>query len=246
MSQNRSWILLRGLARGTGHWGSFVERIKEKFPHDQFELLDLPGNGARAQEQSPLKISDYVKDLRQQSQFIRDGKTVNILSVSLGSMITVEWMSEFPHEIKKAYLVCTSSAGFSPFYHRFQVANYAKAARLFSAQKNEIKWENAILEMVTNSHERRKAEVLGLAEYTKQHPMQLGNVFRQMWAASQYRFPKQNPGDVTLIGSYGDRLVAPACTMQIGRKWGLHPLMHPWAGHDIPVDDPEWLLEQVL
>jgi hypothetical protein len=22
--------------------------------------------------------------------------------------------------------------------------------------------------------------------------------------------------------------------------------LHPWAGHDLPLDDPQWVLEQVL
>ncbi|KHD88190.1 MAG: alpha/beta hydrolase [Bdellovibrio sp. ArHS] len=246
MAQNRNWILLRGLARGVGHWGSFVEKMRTRFPNDNIELLDLPGNGTRHKEKSPLKIADYVKDLRAHSQFVKNGETFNILSVSLGAMITVEWMREFPHEVKKSYLFCTSSSAHSPFYHRFYPMNFLRASRLLTATGDEALWEKTILEMVTNSHERREAEILSLMAFTKNNPMSMENVFRQLVAASKYQFPKEVPGEVSLFGSHGDRLVSPQCTLRIGETWGLKPTMHPWAGHDIPIDDPHWVLEHLL
>ncbi|WP_374073819.1 alpha/beta fold hydrolase [Bdellovibrio bacteriovorus] len=246
MPQTKNWILLRGLARGVGHWGSFVNKMKERFPEDNFELLDLPGNGARNKEASPLSIPEYVKDLRSQSEFVKKGEPFKVLSVSLGSMITVEWMREYPHEVRKAYLVCTSSSGYSPFYQRFLLPNYLKSVHLFGAKNDEALWEKTILGMVTNSHERREAEILALMEYTKAYPISIENMLRQMLAASRYRFPDEAPGDVQLLGSHGDRLVSPKCTLKIAEKWGLKPTMHPWAGHDIPIDDPRWLVEHLL
>ncbi|MGZ3773072.1 MAG: alpha/beta fold hydrolase [Pseudobdellovibrionaceae bacterium] len=245
MQQPKNWILLRGLARGTGHWGSFVERMKKHFPQDRFELIDLPGNGGRNEEQSPLNISEYVKDLRMHSEFVKKGQPFNILSVSLGSMVTVEWLREYPHEVQKAYLVCTSSMGFSSVHQRFLPANYLKAFQLLKARGDESEYEKVVLEMVTNSHARRQAEGLALMAYTKTHPMHFSNIVRQLIAASRYRFPKEAPGDIRLIGSYGDKLVSPKCTLKIGESWGVRPAMHPWAGHDIAIDDPDWLIEQL-
>lgn len=246
MGQTKNWILLRGLGRGTGHWGSFVDQLKSRFPNDNFELLDLPGNGARHQEQSPLRIADYVKDLRSHSQFVKNGESFKILAISLGGMITVEWMREFPHEVKKAYLICTSSAGMSPFYERYQLNNYVKTLKLLRGSKDEVFWEKNVLEMVTNSHERRESEILSMIAYSKAFPMKMENIVRQMAAASRYRFPNTAPGEIRLIGSYGDRLVSPHCTLKIAEKWGMKAAMHPWAGHDIPIDDPHWLIEHLL
>lgn len=246
MQQPRNWILLRGLARGAGHWGSFVDRMKKHYPQDQFELIDLPGNGDRNAEKSPLKIADYVKDLRAHSEFVKKGEPFHILAVSLGAMIAVEWMREFPHEVKKAHLVCTSSSGHSPIHQRFLPVNYLKALELIKAKGDEGEYEKTILEMVTNSFERRQSEGLALMAYTKVHPMHFRNVLRQLFAASQYTFPKEAPGDIQLIGSHGDRLVSPKCTLKIGESWGVRPVMHPWAGHDIAIDDPEWLIEHLL
>lgn len=245
MQSPRRWILLRGLARGRGHWGSFAKKMQEYFPQDEFEFIDLPGNGERYQEQSPIAVADFVKDLRARSQFVKDGKPFHILAVSLGAMVAVEWMREFPHEVKKAVLVCTSSSGFSPFYDRYRLRNYLPSLRLVAAT-DPAKWEREVLNLVTNSHDRREAEIGPMIEYSKHNPIQVANVLRQLIAASRYRFPKDAPGDIKIIGSHGDRLVSPRCSLEIAKGWGLKPAMHPWAGHDIPVDDPKWLIEHLL
>lgn len=246
MGTGRKWLFLRGLARGVGHWGSFAQQVQERFPQDEFEFIDLPGNGARFAESSPLRISDYVKDLRSRCSYVQRGEPFQIFSVSLGSMITVEWMREFPHEVKKAYLVCTSSAGFSPFYERFFVSNIPKGLSVLGRQNDPVVWEKAVLGLIANDHDRREEEMLPMLEYDRANPLQPQNVIRQLLAASRYRFPDKAPGEVQLIGSYGDRLVSPKCTLRIAEKWGLKATMHPWAGHDIPIDDPQWLMEQLL
>lgn len=245
MPNPKRWILLRGLARGRGHWGSFAHKMQEHFPNDEFELLDLKGNGERCHEESPTSVAEFVKDLRAHSKFVKEGKPFNILAVSLGAMITVEWMREYPHEVQRAVLVCTSSSGFSPFYDRYQLRNYLPSMRL-AVETNPEKWEREILGMVTNSHERREAEIGAMIEYSKQNPMQVKNILRQLVAASRYRFPKEAPGDIKIIGSHGDRLVSPRCSLRIAEGWGLKPVMHSWSGHDIPVDDPKWLIEHLL
>lgn len=246
MSQSRNWILLRGLARGVGHWGSFIDRLKEHHPEDNFELIDIPGNGLRHNETSPLKISDYVKDMRARSEFVQKGEPFKIVAVSLGAMITVEWMREFPHEVKKAYLICTSASNFSAPHQRFFPVNILRGLNLLKAGHDEVLWEKTIMNMVTNSHERREAELLSLMTFTKNNPMRIENILRQMMAASRYNFPKEAPGEIQLIGTYGDRLVSPQCTLRIAEAWGLKPLMHSWSGHDIPIDDPRWLIEHLL
>ncbi len=244
MAESKNWVLLRGLARGQGHWGTFPQRMKERFPLDKIELLDLPGNGTRNSEISPLAIVDYVSELRKHCSFSKRAEPFRILSLSLGSMVAVEWMRQFPHEIEKTFLVCTSSKGHSPFYHRFQWANYLKAMSLFGAETEQ--WEKTILEMVTNNHERRAEELPFLVKHSEKFPVKPMNILRQMKAASQYQFPKEAPGPIHLMGSYGDNLVSPQCTLRIAERWGLEAVMHPWAGHDIPIDDPLWLLEHLL
>lgn len=244
-SKTENWLFLRGLARGQGHWGSFLTKFQEKFPERDVECVDLPGNGVRHQEVSPLRVREYVEDLRRQCRFTKEQKPFKVLALSMGAMVTVEWMHRYPHEIEKAYLVCTSSARHSKFYQRLKVRNLVKGFPLLKAKTPE-EWETGILNMIVNDPQRRQEELGSLVEFSQAHPVRVENVFRQLLAASRYRFPKSSPGDIVLIGSYGDRFVAPECTLQLAKAWSLETRMNSWAGHDIPIDDPRWLIEQLL
>ncbi|WP_413581937.1 alpha/beta fold hydrolase [Bdellovibrio sp. HCB288] len=246
MRAPRKWILLRGLARGKGHWGTFPQEMQKFFPDDQIEMIDLPGNGERNHEQSPLAIKEYVQDLRANSKFVSEGEPFHLLAISLGAMIAAQWLHEHPEEIIKAHLICTSSSGTSPFYHRYQMHNYFPTLKLFLAGSDAVAYEQAILEMTTNDPARRAAEFPGFVEYSRKYPEARGNVLRQLLAASRFKIPKKLPKEVNLMGSYGDRLVSPQCTLQLGRLWGVEPKMHDSAGHDVPIDDPQWVLEQLL
>lgn len=244
MAESRNWVFLRGLARGQGHWGSFPQRMAERFPQDKIQMIDLPGNGTRYQEISPASIADYVQPLRKQCDFIKKGEPFRIFSLSLGSMVAVEWMRQYPLEIEKSYLICTSSKGYSPFYHRFQWVNYLRALSMIGAESTS--WEKTVLEMVTNNYQRRQEELPALIEHSEKFPVRPMNILRQMRAASLYQFPEQAPGNIQIMGSFGDNLVSPQCTLRIAESWGIEPVMHPWAGHDVPIDDPHWLLEHLL
>ncbi|MEK2688283.1 alpha/beta fold hydrolase [Bdellovibrio sp. GT3] len=246
MQAPRKWILLRGLGRGKGHWGTFPQEMQKFFPEDQIEMIDLPGNGERNHEQSPLAIKQYVKDLRANSKFVSQGESFHLLAISLGAMIAAQWLHDHPDEIIKAHLICTSSSGTSPFYHRYQMHNYLPTLKLFLAGTDPVAYERAILEMTTNDLNRRAAEFPGFVEYTRKYPEARGNVLRQLLAASRFKIPKKLPKEVNLMGSYGDRLVSPHCTLQLGRLWGVQPKMHDSAGHDLPIDAPQWVLEQLL
>jgi pimeloyl-ACP methyl ester carboxylesterase len=49
-----------------------------------------------------------------------------------------------------------------------------------------------------------------------------------------------------VLASLGDRLVSPGCSRRIASRWALPIRLHPTAGHDLPLDDPEWVVQQVL
>lgn len=245
MTGERSWIFLRGLVRGRGHWGDFPEKFRQRFPGDRVELLDLPGNGERSAELSPTKIADYVPLLRSRAEAIARGEKVHVLALSLGAMIAVEWMKTYPEDFKKLYLVCTSTARYAAFYQRFQMANYGRILPLFLPH-SAARYEEVMMRLISNSPERQREVLPGLVQYTQAHPARAENFLRQLWAAARCRFPEKPPGEVEIIGSYGDHLVSPQCTLKLAQAWKISPRMHPWAGHDIPLDDPSWLLEQMI
>ncbi|WP_156302935.1 alpha/beta fold hydrolase [Methylogaea oryzae] len=48
-----------------------------------------------------------------------------------------------------------------------------------------------------------------------------------------------------LLNSLGDRMVAPSCTTEIAALWTVPCLTHPWAGHDLPLNHPAWVIAAV-
>lgn len=238
-----NWILVRGLGRSQGHWGRFKELFLEAFSGDRIEFLDLKGNGPRCDEISYTSIEDFMQDIRSRSELVREGARFHLVAISLGGMVCAEWAQQYPDEVASVTLVCTSSSE-SPFYERFNlrvIPRFIKGALGADVAGRE----KLLLETVTNSSQRRAEELPGFTRYSLQHPMKISNFLRQIWAAARYKVPQKLPVPVYLIGSYGDKLVSPNCTLRIAQKWGVTPVMHPWAGHDVGVDDPDWLLKQL-
>jgi predicted alpha/beta hydrolase family esterase len=49
---------------------------------------------------------------------------------------------------------------------------------------------------------------------------------------------------VLVLASLGDGLVDPACSWRMAKAWGVELRLHASAGHDLPLDDPEWVARQ--
>lgn len=239
----RSWIFLRGLTRGRGHWGDFVDVYQKSFPQDFVELLDLPGNGERNKDASPTLIRDYVDDMRTRSQALAEGRQVHILALSLGGMIAMDWAHRYPDEVKSLQLICTSSGEISKPWERFQPEVLPKVVSLAGANNNPEKFEKEVLKLISNNHERQEQLLSELVAHTRDYPVSVTNFFRQIWSASQFVAPQSPRVPTQIFGSWGDHLVSPKCSVALAKRWGLEPRMHPWSGHDIPIDDPQWLIQ---
>jgi pimeloyl-ACP methyl ester carboxylesterase len=84
-------------------------------------------------------------------------------------------------------------------------------------------------------------------EHARLAPASRGNVLRQLLAAARYRAPPMAPPvPLLLLASERDRLVAVACSRALAEAWQVPFAVHPCAGHDLALDDPAWLIEQVL
>ena len=242
----KNWILLRGLSRESAHWGAFVPLLQASFPSAKVTLLDLPGTGRFYQDDSPNTIkgiTEQVRNLAQSEGLLSE--PVTILALSLGAMVAWEWMLSHPEDICGASLINTSFAGLSPFYQRLRWQSYGKFFAL-AMQRDLRKRELAILQLVNNSRDKDEQIADEWTQIQSQRPISPKNSFRQIVAAATY-----NPGNakpvqpVLLLNTQGDRLVAPACSEAIHKKWNLDLCTHPWAGHDLTVDDGEWVVSQL-
>ena len=241
------WVFLRGLVRESAHWDDFPETFAQAMPGARVHLVDLPGSGKHFRQSSPLDLAAIMEAARHEAweSIGRDGGAVYLLSISLGGMVAVEWARRHPAELAGAVLINSSLRGLSPLWQRLSWRCWPLLARIVAAA-DVAKRERLILCMTSALPQPRPGLLDARVATHRQHPVRLANVFRQLWAAARHRPPGTKPPiPLLLLHSLGDRMVDPACTLAIARAWGLAPQSHPWAGHDLPLDDPRWVAEAV-
>ncbi len=242
----KNWILLRGLARESAHWGDFIPLLQAAFPNDQITLLDLPGTGCFHREISPCSISaitDHVRSQAQDQGLLH--QPVTLLALSLGAMVAWEWLQRYPEDLCGTALMNTSFADLSPFYQRLRWQSYRNFITL-AFTRDVYSRELKLLQLVSNRRDQDQPLAQAWETIQDKRPISLSNSLRQIIAAASYR-----PGDskperpVLLLNGQGDRLVAPGCSAAIQKKWQLELCRHPSAGHDLTLDDGAWVVMQL-
>lgn len=242
----KNWILLRGLARESAHWGDFVPLLQTTFPGAKITALDLPGTGCFYRDKSPNTIKAIAGTVRHHALDLGLlQQPVTLLALSLGGMVAWEWLHYYPDDICGAALISTSFAGLSPFYERLRWQVYGKFFALVM-ERDLYKRELAIVQLVNNRRESDAQIAKDWEHIQKERPVSLNNVFNQLLAAASYSPSLVKPKQpILLMNAKGDRLVAPSCSETLQKKWGLDLLTHPWAGHDLTVDDGAWVAMQL-
>ncbi len=238
------WVLLRGLTREAGHWGRFPALLAERLGRGhQVLALDLPGNGSRHHERSPASVAGLLHAVRRQ---VAPGRPVVVVAMSLGAMVALEWARVAPRELKGAVLVNTSAGGHSPFWDRLLPRNYLTVGRMLLPGLSALDRERRILAMTTNRPADPAQVLASWAAIAAERPVRPANALRQLWAAARWRTGDERPAvPLLLLASEQDRLVSPRCSQELARRWQLDLRLHPWAGHDLPLEDPDWVVDQV-
>lgn len=245
-----TWILLRGLIREGRHWEDFPDRLRTSVHPVPVLTPDLPGNGTLSGRPSPTSVGAMVEALRGSLREAGAEPPYRVVALSLGAMVTVEWLRRWPAEITGAALINTSSGRFSPFWHRLRPSVYGRLLRDVLLQRDPVAREYAILDITSNLQPRARLRWLAhrWADYAADSRVGPANTFRQLWAALRFQAPASLNGKVPvlIISGAGDRLVHRHCSEALSREWRVPLRQHPEAGHDLPLDAPEWLQEQLL
>ncbi len=250
MSEKRVWLLLRGLVREQRHWGDFPAALQNCFPGDEIILYDIPGNGQRCREKSKTTIIEMVDDLRSHLSQCSVKKPVHIIALSLGGMVAVEWMNRYPEECTAAILISTSLRGLNPFYQRLLPSSYPAVFKSLLIPGGIEENESISLKLVSNivSADKAKSEetVKRWVGYARQCPVAGINGLRQLLAAIRFRVPSERPqAAILVLSSQADKLVSPLCSLALAKHWNLPIETHDSAGHDIPLDDGDWVCEKI-
>ena len=240
------WIFLRGLTREAAHWGRFVADFELALPGSAVTALDLPGNGQRHQQPSPATVAGMVAACR--DELLRRGMAppYGLLAMSLGAMVATEWARQAPHEVQACVLINTSLRPFSRFYQRLRPASYLPVLRCMLPGASPEAIEHTVLRMTSNHAAAHAPVVQEWVAVRRQRPVSAPNALRQLLAAARYMAPMAAPlPRILLLASQHDRLVSSQCSQAIAQAWGVPLCMHPFAGHDLPLDDAPWVIRQV-
>lgn len=243
------WVLLRGLSRESGHWGVFPEHLLRELralqPASQVVSLDLPGTGTQRRQASPTQVSAIVDACRAELQDRGIRGPVSVVGMSLGAAVLSDWANRYPDEVEAGVLINPSLRPFSELFRKSRPLNYLGLALLSLSRFSARMREERVLSMTTRLTPR-KAIIDRWVELQRQHPLGVRNTARQLLASLRYRASRTRPAaPMLLLCSKADSLVDWRCSQAMSRAWGAPLRMHTKAGHDLPLDDPQWVARAV-
>lgn len=241
-----TWVLLRGLMRESRHWGEFPALFQKAVSGQAVVTLDFPGNGKLYSQPSISSVQEMANHARMQLRQLGHAPPYRLLALSLGAMVAVAWSEQHPQELEKMVLINTSLAPYNPFYHRLRPKNYLALARLLYCSVAQR--EQLIMRLTSRrSHtENLQSILLQWIAYAEEYPISRANILRQLRAAMRYRAVSAVPlSPVLLLAGQRDQLVNVKCSLRLASEWGCAIRLHPAAGHDLPLDDSAWVMEQI-
>jgi hypothetical protein len=133
-----------------------------------------------------------------------------------------------------------------PFFHRLRPRNYAALLNLALLPRSPGRIQRTVWRLTSNAPEPPTAVIDAWVAARARHPVSATNALRQLLAAARYRAPAVVPHPhILLLASQNNRLENSRCSRAIAHGWQCDLALHPHAGHDLPLDAPLWVLEQV-
>jgi len=242
-----TWVFLRGLTREARHWGDFPQRFRAEFEGELAEgdilTPDLPGNGRRCREPSPIQVEAMMEACRRQLREQGRAPPYHLLALSLGGMVAVAWAARYPEECRAAVLISTSLRSYSSIFERLRPNAWPIVFRLMFA--TGAARERAILEL-TSARATDLSDVLAdWTAWAQEYPVSRRNGLSQLLAAARFATVEKPAIPLLILAGACDRMVHPRCSQRLGRTWGAQFALHPSAGHDLPLDDGDWVAREV-
>lgn len=221
---------------------------------------DLPGCGAEHATTSPTSVAAIAAHVRGQVHAASDrhrDQPVWLLAMSLGAMVACQWMLAHPGEVAGVVLINGSVGALSPPWRRMRVAGLLRLVRA-ALSRDPVARERLIASVVSGRPAAVEGALARWVELARGRPVRLATALRQILAAARFRLPAAVtlpaaaaaaattvPVPALVLVSASDRLVHPSCSAAIARRLEAVVREHPDAGHDLPLDDPDWVADQV-
>lgn len=245
-------LLIRGLSRQQGHWGEFPKCLEREFEKQGLEFKiafeDLPGFGKRHQQTSPSNIAKIAELLvpTLEKLSIESHQKIHLVGISMGGMVAMELAGRFPEYCESLVMINSSVKPVARFYQRLRPKAYPAFLKAwFHPFMRES--ERQILKI--SSENRIHDEILldNWLELRKNNPPSRIAAIKQLIAASRFEAPSRPPiNKVLLVASKNDHVASYLCTVNLANYWQVESVIHETAGHDLALDEPEWLARVCL
>ncbi|MCK5191550.1 MAG: alpha/beta hydrolase, partial [Methylococcales bacterium] len=168
---------------------------------------------------------------------------LNLIAISMGGMIAIDWMNRYPTEIKSTVLINTSLRNYSPFYQRLRWQTYPSIINHLFRHTEQI--EQLILTLTSNTHENNAELLKSWNQWRKQYPISNINTLNQLLAAAKFSSKIKPLHPLLIVASKKDRLVDYRCSLALQNAWQVDYQEHDTAGHDLPLDEPYWMAQTI-
>lgn len=241
-----NWLLLRGLSREQRHWHGFPARLSRELGACRVHFLDLAGAGAQRERWPWPSVPWLARDVARRLLAFEHGigRPWSVLGLSLGGMVALELCRLLPAHVRAAVII-NSSSRLTAARARLRWATLGVVlARL--AGDDPLEREQALLRVTSSLPEAERSRHAEVAARFGPEPRPLA-VCSQLLAAARFSPPEPRALNARLLfmASRRDRLVDPRCSRDLASHYGAELAEHPWAGHDLPLDDPNWVCRHV-
>lgn len=235
-----NYVFIRGLARNKYHWYGF----EKLFAHNSdIIMLDIPGNGEFNKLDSKITIEENTEILREQFLKLKKNGPYTLIGISLGGMIAIDWLNRFESDFERIIVINTSAKNLARPWQRFNLKMAIAIPMLLFSSDKVI--ESNILKQTLNK-KKIDFELLHSALNLRQFKTTKINFFKQLFSASKFIFPLNlNAEKLIVVYSENDRLVSSLSSKKIIELTNCRGIVHPSAGHDLPLDDAAWLFKTI-
>jgi pimeloyl-ACP methyl ester carboxylesterase len=243
------WLMLRGLVREQRHWLDFPATFAEQMGQNTTVVtIDLPGFGTQSDAQVPASIEGFVDDVRARFTPLRDAtagdESWGLLAISLGGMVALRWLAQHPSDFAAGVVINTSAGDLSPLWERFALRHWPRV--LVAPFMGHRSREHMLLKMTRNVDEAAVLQALDAYDKIAQSsPPKPKQALGQIRAAAKSTTPESITTPLLVMTAKTDRLVSYRCSEKIAARLKADLLVHPWAGHDLPLDDPTWTITEL-
>ncbi|MEW9583605.1 alpha/beta fold hydrolase [Paraburkholderia sp. DGU8] len=241
-----TWILLRGLTRETRHWGSLPDALRAGPAFERLLLIDLPGNGGFAHQRAPSTVDHMLDFIRRAAWQTGEPGPYCVLAMSLGGMVATAWAQRHPAEVDRLVLINTSMRPFCRMHERLRPSAWPGLLGVAAHWRDAPRAEGGIHRLTCNRVDTLGADLDAWSGIRRSAPVSRANALRQLSAAARFCAAIAAPHcPLLVLSSRGDRLVNRVSSAKLAAAWGAPHREHPWAGHDLPHDDPAWTAAQI-